>query len=105
MTPASVAGTSTAMKNRPTMHHLLVVASLLLVVACSGDKDQPAAVRPAAVQPTMTPQPVAAPAPAPTPPPDPDAPKKDNKKGDQNDDEWVPAEFKSGGARWKDTGV
>ena len=93
------------MKNRPTMHHLLVVASLFLVVACSGDKDQSAAVRPAAVQPTMTPQPVAAPAPAPTPPPDPDAPKKDNKKGDQNDDEWVPAEFKSGGARWKDTGV
>lgn len=31
--------------------------------------------------------------------------KKDERKGDQSDDEWVPAEFKSGMARWKDVGV
>jgi len=30
---------------------------------------------------------------------------KDAKKGDQQDEEWIPAEFKSGAARWKDTGV
>jgi hypothetical protein len=88
------------MKNRPTMHKLLIVASAILIAACSGDKDQPA-VRPAPVQPTMTPQPAAAPAPAPAPA----AAVKDLKKGDKSDDEWVPAEFKSGGARWKDTGV
>src|SRR5262245_5901681 len=26
----------------------------------------------------------------------------DGKKGDQNDESWVPAEFKAGAARWKD---
>ena len=31
--------------------------------------------------------------------------KKDDKKGDQDDNDWVPAEFKKGAARWKDTGV
>lgn len=30
---------------------------------------------------------------------------KDAAKGDQQDEEWVPAEFKSGAARWKDVGV
>ena len=30
---------------------------------------------------------------------------KDARKGDQNDTEWVPAEFKAGMSRWKDTGV
>lgn len=30
---------------------------------------------------------------------------KDGSKGDKNDSEWVPAEFKSGMARWKDVGV
>jgi len=34
-----------------------------------------------------------------------DAKEKDGKKGDQQDSEWVPAEFKNGAARWKDTGV
>jgi hypothetical protein len=87
------------MKNRPTMSKLLVVASaIVLLAACSGDKEQPAAIRPAPVQPTMTPLPAAATAPEKTTP-------KDSKKGDKNDDEWVPAEFKTGGARWKDTGV
>jgi hypothetical protein len=96
---APVARTSTAMKNRPYMNKLLVVASTIALAACSGDKDQPAALRPAAVQPTTTPQPAAAPAPK-----DP-ASVKDTKKGDKSDDEWVPAEFKTGAARWKDTGV
>jgi hypothetical protein len=31
--------------------------------------------------------------------------KKDGSKGDQQDNEWTPAEFKQGSARWKDTGV
>ncbi|MBL0213303.1 MAG: hypothetical protein IPQ07_05430 [Myxococcales bacterium] len=30
---------------------------------------------------------------------------KDGSKGDKNDSEWVPAEFKKGAARWKDIGV
>jgi hypothetical protein len=30
---------------------------------------------------------------------------KDSKKGDQQDNEWIPKEHKSGAARWKDTGV
>lgn len=34
-----------------------------------------------------------------------EAGKKDTAKGDQQDEEWVPAEFKSGMARWKDVGV
>lgn len=39
--------------------------------------------------------------------PVPDDPKKpkDAKKGDQQDSDWVPAEFKSGMSRWKDVGV
>lgn len=81
------------------MNKLLVVASAIAIAACSGDKEPPAAVRPAPVQPTMTPQPVATPA-APNP-----ASEKDTQKGDKSDDEWVPAEFKTGKARWKDTGV
>jgi hypothetical protein len=31
--------------------------------------------------------------------------KKDGKKGDQEDSDWTPAEFKQGMARWKDVGV
>jgi hypothetical protein len=31
--------------------------------------------------------------------------KKDAQKGDQEDNDWTPAEFKKGAARWKDTGV
>jgi hypothetical protein len=34
-----------------------------------------------------------------------EAKKKDEKKGDREDNDWVPAEFKKGAARWKDTGV
>ena len=106
MAPAAVARTSTPMNNRPTMNKLLVVASAIAIAACSGEKEQPAGVRPAPIQPTMTPQPVAAPAPTPASAAEGDSKKeKDGKKGDKNDDEWVPAEFKTGGARWKDTGV
>jgi hypothetical protein len=85
------------MKNRPIMHKLLVAISAMAFAACSGDKEQ-VSVRPAPVQPTMAPQPVAAPAPA-------TASSQDMKKGDKNDEEWVPAEFKAGAGRWKDTGV
>ncbi len=91
------------MKNRPTMNKLLVVASALALAACSGEKDTPAAVRPAPIQPTMTPQPVAAP---PTPAAGSDSEmKQDDKKGDKSDEEWVFGDHKSGGGRWKDTGV
>jgi hypothetical protein len=38
-------------------------------------------------------------------PEDGSAAKKDEKKGDKKDDDWIPAEHKSGAARWKDTGV
>jgi len=31
--------------------------------------------------------------------------KKDDAKGDKQDEEWTPAEFKKGAARWKDVGV
>jgi hypothetical protein len=104
MALAAVARTSTAMNNRATMYKLLAVASAIAFAACSGDKDQPVAVRAAPVQPTMTPQPVAAPAPA-AGSASAGTSKKDGKKGDKDDDDWVPAEFKTGGARWKDTGV
>lgn len=33
------------------------------------------------------------------------APKKDAEKGDREDSDWTPAEFKEGMARWKDVGV
>lgn len=95
------------MKNRSTMYKLLAVAAAAsLAAACGGEKD-PTSVRPAPVVPTLTPMPVVAPAP-PRPPSEDDAdpPKaKDGKKGDKNDSEWVPAEFKAGASRWKDTGV
>lgn len=87
------------MKNRPTMTKLLVVASAIAIAACGGEKEPAPAVRPAPVQPTLTPQPVAAVAaqdPAST---------KDLTKGDKSDDEWIPAEHKTGAARWKDVGV
>jgi hypothetical protein len=92
------------------MKKLLVVALAIAMAACSGGKDEPPGLRPAPVQPTTTPLPVAAPAPQPgaeagSGSAGDAAAKKDLKKGDQSDDEWVPAEFKTGAARWKDTGV
>lgn len=38
-------------------------------------------------------------------PKDPTAKTTDGAKGDKTDEEWIPAEHKSGAARWKDTGV
>lgn len=63
------------------------------IAACSGDQE-PAKLRPAPVVPTMTPMAIAPP-----------TKKADPEKGDKEDKEWTPAEFKTGGARWKDTGV
>ena len=92
------------MKNRPTMNKLLVVSiALAAAAACSG-KDEPTGLRPAPVQPTLTPMPVVAPAAGSGSAEEPVA-KNDEKKGDKSDNEWIPAEFKTGAARWKDTGV
>jgi hypothetical protein len=75
------------------------------VAACSGE-DAPTGLRPAPVQPTLTPMPVAAPAAGSGSGSAGDAAaKQDQTKGDKSDNEWVPAEFKTGAARWKDTGV
>lgn len=89
-----------AMKNRTTMIRLFVASMLTLAIGCSGGDKDPPVVRSAAVVPTMTPQAADAGVAA-----DPNAKKSDTTKGDQQDNEWVPAEFKTGAARWKDTGV
>jgi len=70
------------------------LASLALIafVAC-GNSD--------GANPTPAPAPAKTVDKAPDPAAKPGA-KKDIKKGDQQDDAWVPAEFKTGGARWKD---
>ena len=73
----------------------------LLVVACNDatGKQQPEA------KPAAQPVPPSAPAAPAAVVAANDAVKKDAKKGDQQDNDWVPAEFKNGAARWKDTGV
>ncbi len=85
----------------------VVLSIVAALVACKGnsDKTEPPTLRSAAVVPTTTPTTTTTP--TPSTPSDPNKPAKvtDKKKGDQQDDEWVPAEFKSGAARWKDTGV
>lgn len=91
-----------AVKNRSTMIKLLVASMVTLALGCSGGDKEPPVVRAAPVVPTMTPQ---APDPAVTAAAAAAAAKNDSKKGDQQDNEWVPAEFKTGAARWKDTGV
>jgi len=86
-----------------TSSRMLAVCCLLGLVGCrdATGKEDSAKVRAAAVAPTLTPAPV-----APTPPAaDPTKKVRDQKKGDQSDNDWVPAEHKSGAARWKDTGV
>lgn len=81
----------------------LIAVSLLLVGACKGDEktEQQPTLRSAAVAPSLN---AAAPAPVDRYA-DIEKKKKDAKKGDKADDEWVPAEHKTGAARWKDTGV
>ncbi|MDQ3369993.1 MAG: hypothetical protein M3680_31630 [Myxococcota bacterium] len=88
------------------MTRLLTVCALVGLVACrdaASKQENNVKVRSAAVVPgtamptTMTTPPL----PAPTDP----TKVKDLQKGDQKDNEWVPAEFKAGAARWKDTGV
>ncbi|HWU86885.1 MAG TPA: hypothetical protein VN253_06405 [Kofleriaceae bacterium] len=90
------------MKNRTTMTRTFVASMLALAIgSCSGDKDPPA-MRPAPVVPTMTPQTIDAGVAAAEAT---QKSAKDGTKGDQQDSEWVPAEFKTGTSRWKDTGV
>jgi hypothetical protein len=86
----------------------LLSVSLLALVACreaNGKSDS-------APAPSPSPAPAAAPAMAKAEPQSnaaldgtATAKKKDLSKGDQQDSEWVPAEFKQGMSRWKDTGV
>ncbi len=92
-----------------TSRHLLLV-SLLGLVACrdATGKQEEVAVRAAPVAPTTNPTtsiPAAGSAPTPAAGSGSAAKVKDPQKGDKIDNEWVPAEFKTGAARWKDTGV
>jgi hypothetical protein len=78
-------------------------AFVALAIAAAGcrdakGKDDPV-VRPAPIAPTATPTPVDQTGSGSA------APKKDLQKGDQQDNEWTPAEHKAGMSRWKDTGV
>ena len=82
----------------------LFALSLLAVIGC-----RDATGKDPAPSPAPAPAPVAAPADAsePATPPTNAAleKKKDASKGDQQDEEWTPAEFKQGMSRWKDVGV
>lgn len=81
-----------------------LLLSLVGLLACKGDDAaQPVKVRSAAVAPSANPT-TTTPTSDPTTA-DPKAKAEDTQKGDKKDNEWVPAEFKSGAARWKDTGV
>ena len=85
----------------------VLVFSALGLFACKGQEEGDGKaggkvkVRPAAVTPSMNPSTTANTTTTPTTP----EKVEDTKKGDKKDQEWVPAEFKSGAARWKDTGV
>jgi len=79
----------------------LLVVSLLALVACKGGEKQEPQLRSAAVTPSTS---ATNTVPTPAAEAKPTKP-EDKKKGDKTDEEWIPAEFKSGAARWKDTGV
>lgn len=81
-----------------------VAVMLMFAIAACGDakgKDDPPKLRPAAVVPTTTPAVEARPSAGSAE----EVKKKDDKKGDKEDSDWVPNEHKQGMARWKDTGV
>ena len=78
-----------------------LVFSALGLFACKGEQgDSKVKLRPAAVAPTSNPTTTTT-----VETPRADGTVEDTKKGDKKDSEWVPAEFKAGAARWKDTGV
>lgn len=79
----------------------LLLCGLVALIGCKEKATEPK-LRSAAVAPSMNPN--VAPPPPPTTPTTPGK-AEDKKKGDKTDEEWVPAEFKTGAARWKDTGV
>jgi hypothetical protein len=101
-----------------TMNRTLCLAAISLLASCS-DRQSSSEVRPAKVVPTTTQhqgQEVTATdrefqrysADVVAQKEKEEAAKKksaDNQKGDKKDESWVPAEFKVGMARWKDTGV
>jgi hypothetical protein len=76
----------------------LIVVSVF-AVGCRGDATASEQARPAPVAPEVAPTAkIDEPNSTNTKP-------KDTKKGDREDQEWTPAEFKAGMSRWKDTGV
>jgi hypothetical protein len=84
----------------PSLSRSIVWVALLGLIGC-GDakgKQEDVTLQPAKVVPTTTPQQASTTAAKPDD-------KKDGKKGDQQDNEWAPAEHKAGMSRWKDTGV
>src|SRR5688572_20049483 len=84
----------------PSMFTTRALVIVGFLFACKGEEStKPVQMRPAAVAPTVNPGANTVETPSA------DAKPEDKKKGDKKDEEWVPAEFKSGAARWKDTGV
>ena len=79
----------------------LVLCGLVAFLGCKNNEKSEPKLRSAAVAPSLNAQP----APPPVDTSKPSAKPTDKKKGDKSDEEWVPAEFKTGAARWKDTGV
>jgi hypothetical protein len=85
-----------------TMHARLLVFGFVAMLGCKDKASDEPKLRSAAVTPSLNPN--VAPPPVPQEDKTP-AKVEDTKKGDKSDEEWVPAEFKTGAARWKDTGV
>src|SRR5689334_23079429 len=83
-----------------TMHRLLLCGFVLLF-GCKDKTSNEPKLRSASVTPSLN----AHVEPPPAPADDKPGKVEDKKKGDKSDEEWVPAEFKTGAARWKDTGV
>ncbi len=86
------------------MTRSFIAVSLLIAISACGDAkghDEAPKLRPATVVPTTT----AAVEPTASGSAAEEIKKKDETKGDKDDNDWVPNEHKQGMARWKDTGV
>jgi len=87
----------------------LITLSLVALISCKGEKASPPSPSPvpakAPVEEPKGPQPIETTRDKMEADRADRAAAKDATKGDKSDDEWVPAEFKSGMAKWKDVGV